>query len=184
MPATTLALHRRTGLHAGGGLVRHRHSQPSVLERLHQHAARAKRQLTRTGTDETGAEAEPFVDPELKTRLVEMGLVTATGFASGVIQGRFGRDAFKVGKVPMDLPIGAGLVAAGLLLPLGRLRLPMRAVGLGLLVGHGSTWGRGTGKWMRARSNEPPLIEGDGAPRRTGGAALSDEELASVANRT
>jgi len=181
MPAHALALHR--GLHRHGGLVRHHSSGgPSVLERLHDKAVRANRQLARTSAVH---DDESMLDDHWKAHLSEVAIIGATTFTVGIIQGRYGKDALKLGPVPMDLPVGAVLVGASILRPVGRLSLPMRAVGAALVGAHSMTWGRGVGKWWRTQANQPPLIEGEAAARvpPVGGGALTDEELASVARR-
>jgi hypothetical protein len=180
MPVHALALHR--GLRHGG-LVPRANSGPSVLDRLKNKAVRAQRQLSRTFTgDET---KESILEDDWKAHLLEIGLISATTFAVGVAQGRGGKDAMKIGPVPWDLPLGGVLVAASVLRPAGRMAMPMRAVGAALLATHTMTWGRGAGKWWRDQKHLPPLSDVAGEPRvpATGGGALSDEELASVARR-
>jgi hypothetical protein len=181
MPAHALALHR--GFRHGGGLMHRPSTGSSVLDRLKSKAVRATRQLSRSfSVDEA---RESAWDAEWKERLVEVGLATGTGFMIGVAQGRFGKDAMKIGPVPWDLPVGAALVVGSLLRGTGKGSMPMRAVGTGLLTAHAMTWGRGGGKWWRAKKNLPPLIEvsGERTVPATGGGALSDEEIASVARR-
>jgi hypothetical protein len=152
------------------------------LDRLRQKAVRATRQLSRSVSgDETH---ESIIDTEWKQHLAEVGIITATTFAVGVAVGRGGKDAMKIGPVPWDLPVGGALVALSLLRPAGRAAMPLRAVGAGLLATHTMTWGRGVGKWWRDSAHLPPLIDVAGErPAPTGGGALSDEELASVARR-
>jgi hypothetical protein len=180
MPAHALTLHRGF---RHGGLVPRAHAGPSVLERLKSKAVRASRQLSRPfSVDEKD---ESVLHDDWKEHLAEVGLIAGTAFAVGVAQGRGGRDTMKIGPVPWDLPLGAALVAGSLVRPAGKFAMPMRAVWAGLLATHAMTWGRGAGKWWRAKKNLPPLIEisGEPAPPATGGGALSDEEIASVARR-
>lgn len=181
MPAHALTLHR--GFRHGGGLVPRVQSSPSVLERLKSKAVRATRQLSRPiSVDEKD---ESVLHEDWKEHLAEVGLIAGTVFAVGLVQGRGGKESMKIGPVPWDLPVGAALVAGSLVRPAGKFAMPMRAVGAGLIATHAMAWGRGVGKWWRAKQNLPPLIEvsGEPAPPPTGGGALSDEELASVARR-
>jgi len=185
MPAQALALHR--GFRPAALMHRPRPSAgTSVLDRLKSKMVRATRQHDRPVAVEGAASgSESMLVDDWKGQLVGVGLAVGTGVTLGAIQGYGGKNALKIGPVPWDLPVGAALVTASLWRGAGRATMPMRAIGTALLVGHGMTWGRGGGKWWRQKRGLPPLIEVSGEPTvpQTGGGALSDEELASVAQR-
>ena len=162
----------------GGGLESSR--RPSVLERLASGKDRFMKLASRGGTD---ADNGTMVD-----RLKAAGIAQAESGALSLVLGYMAArspEYLKVGPLPLELVVGVGSHAVGLIAsPTASVHL--HAVGMGAIDSFMNSLGRGLGRRARKSAGLPPLPEtllaGEEEPA-TGGGALSDEELASLARR-
>lgn len=120
-------------------------------------------------------------------------LVTAgTGFALGMARGRLGGRAVILG-VPVELAVGVGSHLAGFTGLVGKAAPHAHSVGNGALTAYAYGKGHDLGKDWRKKSGAGQLskfVESDMQGRRlggqveeSGGGGLSDEALASLAQR-
>ena len=102
--------------------------------------------------------------------LVSSAEVSASSFALGVVQGKYG--PVSVVGVPLDLTVAAGLHLAGFLGLGGKASSHLHSFGDGALASFFFTLGRGTGaKWKAT------------GPTVSGGERLTDEDLSALTGK-
>ncbi|MDX2087869.1 MAG: hypothetical protein SFX73_08465 [Kofleriaceae bacterium] len=162
-----------------GGLEAGRRA-PSVLDRLAQGQSRFLRLAARHGVEVS--------DGSVVTRLKAAGIAQAESGALSLVLGYLAArspEYLKVGPLPLELVVGVGSHAIGLIAS-PHAATHLHAVGMGAIDSFMNSLGRGLGRRARKAAGLPPppetLLAGD-AGEVTGGGALSDEELASLARR-
>lgn len=153
--------------------------RPSVMERVAERQGRhlrlRARQVTQTVQE---------VWPRLQTQLPLMGEAAAVGLGFGYFHGS---DPEKLSwkGVPLELAVGLGACAMSAFVS-EKASQHATAIGLSSLASFANSVGRGLGRRHRQAAGLPLATtsrvsgeEGD----RTGGGALSDEELARLARR-
>jgi hypothetical protein len=125
----------------------------------------------------------------LKEVAVMAAASSAVSLGFGFLHGRLDPHKMMVGPLPLDLVVGVGASLASITPMAGEASPYLRAAGIGALNAFASTFGRGLGRKARKSAGLPPVAEtvmsGDesSANAKTGGGALSDEELARLARR-
>lgn len=162
-----------------GGLESGRRAA-SVMEKLSQSQNRFLRLAARHGVNVDGA--------GVLERLKAAGIAQAESGALSLVLGYIAArspEYLKVGPLPLELVVGVGSHAVGLIAS-PEAAVHMHAVGMGAIDSFMNSLGRGLGRRSRKAAGLPPppeaLLAGD-AGEMTGGGALSDEELASLARR-
>lgn len=111
-------------------------------------------------------------------RLLATAEVTGAAFGMGVIQGKTG--GVELFGVPLELGLGLGLTAFGLLGGAGKHSGHLANVGSGCLAAYATTLGRGVGKtWASKSGSAQGQVSTSGiAPGLMAGAPLSPVEVA------
>lgn len=166
-------------------LMRHAHGliEPShgssILARVHDKQDRHLKHKSRRSAERDDKE------DNLGAVVIRTASVSGAALTVGLIQGY--RGSSKIGPIPGELVVGVALHGLSLSGAGKAYRSLLRAVGDGALAAGMATLGYAWGAKHRAEGKAKPAGKGgktgvSGEEPATGGAALSDEELARFAN--
>ena len=178
-----MAMHALARPHFGN--MEHLRRPASVMDRL----ADRQDKFIRLKARQIADRVKPKTG-ELKEVAVVAAASSAVSFGFGFLHGRLDPRKMMIGPIPLDLLVGVGASLASITPMAGEAAPYLRAAGIGALNAFASTFGRGLGRKSRKAAGLPPVTESlmsgeeEGANAKTGGGALSDDELARLARRT
>ena len=155
---------------------------PSVLERL---AAGQNRFLRLRGRQSGPGESNEGLMERLKAAGIAQAESGAVSLALGYLAAR-SPEHLRVGPLPLEFLMGVGSHAVALIAS-PEAAIHLHSLGTGAIDSFLNSLGRGFGRRARKAAGLPPppetFLAGDEGGETSGGGALSDEELASLARR-
>lgn len=178
-----MAMHALARPHFGS--MEHLRRPTSVMDRL----ADRQDKFIRLKARQIADRVKPKTG-ELKEVAVIAATSSAVSFGFGFLHGRLDPRKMMIGPIPLDLLVGVGASLASITPMAGEAAPYLRAAGIGGLNAFAATFGRGLGRKARKAAGLPPVAESamsgeePASNAKTGGGALSDEELSRLAHRS